>query len=101
MRKVISKQAKDIVSYLTKNGFSKDNPFVPEEKIFIQEICECPGKYQYPYDVRLLNIWPEDDNLHAMIDQVIDGNEEGMPKEEILLDYEPEDIDWENDFPTF
>lgn len=101
MKEIVSKQAKDIVEYLTKKGFTREKPFVPNEKTYIQEVCEIPGKYQYSYDVLLLSLWPENNNLYAVIDQVIDDKEEGMPKEMIILDNEPEDEDWENGFGEY
>lgn len=101
MIQVVSKQAKDIIEYLTKNGYTREKPFVPSEKTFIQEICEVPGKYQYSYDNLLIRLWPEDRNLYAEIDQVIDDNPEGMPKEQVILDSEPEEEDWENGLGTY
>lgn len=100
MLKIVSEQAKEVIEYLTKNGFTREKPFLPKEKTIIQEVCENPGKYQYTCDDLLISLWPENGNLYAVVDQIIDGNEEGMPKELIILDSKPEEEDWENGLGT-
>ena len=100
MLKVVSKQAKEVIEYLTKNGFTREKPFLPKEKTIIQEVCEIPGKYEYFYDILLVSLWPEDENLFVVVDQIIDGNAEGMPMEQIILDSNPEEEDWENGLGT-
>ena len=69
MKQVVSPKTAAIAAYLEKNGYSKDNPFIPSKKTIIHYFIELPTKYVFNYPYALFCAWPENGGLKVQVRQ--------------------------------
>lgn len=101
MKHVLSRQAAAIVSYLERNAYSKDNPFVPFAEMTITLSIELPCKYVYKYPYRVFSAWAKDGGLFVSCRPAWPG---ASRKKEVcrILDDELETEDYEDEsFGTY